>query len=183
MSAVEPKVLLLVMVGTDIFRHFHSGLEHLLNVWNPNPFPLCFLTAPLSLSSLFLRRSNEGKEALEDWGSRWLWSDHTERQAVFWHSNVTLRTAANPSCVRKDATMCTAFNWISSGLDRREDGATRAFDITRWQFIWAATTGSETQFSMQLLLLDQEMGGWKVQCLYSMKDWRPTEQQLVKQVI
>lgn len=56
------------------------------------------------------------------------------------------------------------FNWISLALDRKVVGATRAFDSTCWQNIWAATTGSETQFCTRFLLLDQETG-WRVQQL------------------
>lgn len=70
---------------------------------------------------------------------------------------------ASPSCVRKDAVMRTAFNWISTALDRRVDRATRAFDITCGQFIWAAATGDWNPILHSVSTFRPGNRGWKVQ--------------------
>lgn len=85
------------------------------------------------------------------------------RLALSWLCSVSLRGVASPSCVRKDAVMRTTFNWISTALGRRVDGATRAFDITCGQFIRAAATADWNPILHSVSTFRPGNRGWKVQ--------------------
>lgn len=150
-------------------------LADLWNVWNISLFPIRVLTSVLFWFSFLKHRQKEKQcsRTSED-------GDSEVPVLIFIETNCLLTqwcfspAAVSLSCVWEDAIMCVAFNWISSALDRRAVGATRAFDITCRHFIWAAT-GSETQFYAEATFRAGNRR-WKVQWLLSMKGWRPTEQ-------